>query len=111
LDQNIVSVYDGDIDNNGVFRSFTVDNDDITGEVNFDLISNSLAAGLSVNGIDENPTAYWGDPNETVATRGGDDSSDLASTGFDGFTAAVGTAAATFVAGLVVAIWRRRSRA
>lgn len=111
LDQNIVSVYDGDIDNNGLFRSFTVDNDDITGAVNFDLITNSLTVGPSVSGIDENPTSYWGDPNETVATRGGGNTDGLASTGVNGIAALTATAVAAIAAGFVVVVWRRRSRA
>ncbi len=110
LDGNVVDVYDGDIDNNGNFRTLTKDNDDITGSEAYNVLTNAAVGGLGVSAIDPNPIAYWGTPDEVTATGGGSGSGGLASTGLGDVAPALWAAILGVSAGALFVGRRRLAR-
>ena len=109
LDGNVTDVRDGDIDNNGNFRSLTKDNDNRTIIFEYNVLTGADDTNV-LSGVDLSGLAYWGTPDEVTATGGGNGSGDLASTGLGDTTPVLVTAILGITAGVVLAGRVRRAR-
>jgi hypothetical protein len=108
-DSSVYFIHDGDIDNNGLFRSLAT----ITGtnvSLDFDLMTNAATINQLPGNYDGNLIAFWGTPNEIIATRYPNDSESLAPTGAVSLVAAVSVAIAALVSGAALRVKRRRSQ-